>query len=278
MAARRRRFRQDRHVDLAVGPVAVHPCRVRSRQTLSIAAALERTSEHPIATALIAAARAGIQTTASALRNTPGAGIEGTVDGVRYRLGTRRFVAEIAGVPVAADPARGGISRVWLGREQGWLACFDLSDRLRPEAEAVVQQLHALGKHVLIWSGDAAGVVGSVALPLGVDGYEAELLPEDKLAHMRRLQVEGAVVAMVGDGVNDAPVLAQAHLSLPWAAARCSPRRTPTWCCCRTPAGCWRVGGRQACAGQVRDLARAAAYNLIALPLAAGLSRRGSQA
>ena len=78
----------------------------------------------------------------------------------------------------------------------------------------VVQRLQAGGKRVLIWSGDAVAAVGAVARRLGVDAYEAGLLPEDKLARMRALQQQGAVVAMVGDGVNDAPVLAQAQLSI----------------------------------------------------------------
>ena len=190
-------------------------------RVLAITAALERDSEHPIAAALAAAAtdggaaaKAATALVASAIRNVPGAGIEGSVDGVRHRLGSLPFVAEIAGELHANEPDRAGATRVWLGCDARWLACFDLTDPLRPQAQAVVQRLQAAGKRVLIWSGDAAPAVGAVARRLGVDAYEAGLLPEDKLARMRALQQQGAVVAMVGDGVNDAPVLAQAQLSI----------------------------------------------------------------
>ena len=189
---------------------------------LSIAAALERNSEHPIATALVAATtRAGVMV-ASAIRNVPGSGIEGSVDGLRYRLGTLAFVTGIADALHATGkfsghstgPDRAGATRVWLGCDGRWLACFDLVDQLRPQAKSVVQRLQAHGKRVLIWSGDAAPAVGAVAAQLGVDAYEAGLLPHDKQARMLAMQQQGAVVAMVGDGVNDAPVLAQAQLSI----------------------------------------------------------------
>ena len=183
-------------------------------RALAIAAALERDSEHPIATALGAAATGAGAVAASALRNVPGSGIEGSVDGLRHRLGSLPFVAEIAGAPHCAEPDCAGATRVWLGCDGRWLAGFDLTDPLRPEAQAVVQRLQADGKRVLIWSGDATAAVDAVARQLAVEAYEAGLLPHDKQARMLALQQQGAVVAMVGDGVNDAPVLAQAQLSI----------------------------------------------------------------
>ncbi|MBI3530793.1 MAG: cadmium-translocating P-type ATPase [Betaproteobacteria bacterium] len=183
-------------------------------RALAIAAALERDSEHPIATALAAAATSASAVVASAIRNVPGSGIEGSVDGLRHRLGSLPFVAEIAGALHSTEPDCAGATRVWLGCDDRWLACFDLMDQLRPEAESVVQRLQADGKHVLIWSGDATPAVGTVARQLGVDAYEAGLLPLDKQARMLAMQQQGAVVGMVGDGVNDAPVLAQAQLSI----------------------------------------------------------------
>jgi Cu2+-exporting ATPase len=141
-------------------------------------------------------------------------GIEASVDGHRHRLGTLPFVAQIAGTLHATEPERAGATRVWLGCDGRYLACFDLTDRLRPEAQSVVQRLQAAGKRVLIWSGDSMSAVGAVARQLGVDAFEAGLLPEDKQARMVDLQQRGAVMAMVGDGVNDAPVLAQAQLSI----------------------------------------------------------------
>ncbi len=183
-------------------------------RALAIAAALERDSEHPIATALAGAATGASATVASAIRNVPGSGIEASVDGRRHRLGSWSFVAEIAGVRPVTEPDRAGATRVWLGCDGRWLACFDLTDPLRPEAKFVVQRLQADGKRVLIWSGDAVAAVGTVAHQLGVDAYEAGLLPQDKQARMVAMQQQGAVVAMVGDGVNDAPALAQAQLSI----------------------------------------------------------------
>ena len=203
--------------------VATMPQRgVELDRALALAAALERDSEHPIARALAAVATGASAVAASAIHNIPGSGIEGSVDGLRHRLGTLPFVAEISGTlhatghftEHATEPDRVGATRVWLGRDGRWLACFDLTDPLRPEAESVVQRLQADGKRVLIWSGDATSAVGSVAHQLGVDAYEAGLLPQDKQARMLAMQQQGAVVAMVGDGVNDAPVLAQAQLSI----------------------------------------------------------------
>ena len=256
-----------------LGLAAVMPRRgVEPGEALALAAALERTSEHPIAAALTAVAPAAILAAAPGVRNVPGAGIEGYVDGVRYRLGTALFVAEIAGTPGPTAIPAAGATRIWLGREHQWLACFDLTDGLRPEAAAVVSQLHAQGKRVLIWSGDTVGAVEPVARQLGVDGYEASLLPEDKQARMLAMQRDGAMVAMVGDGVNDAPVLAQAHLSVAMGSGALLSQ---------AQADIVLLSGRLqglidafALAAQTRRIVRqsliwAAAYNLLALPLAA---------
>ena len=187
---------------------------IGAAEGLAIAAALERDSEHPIATAFAAAGKDVDAVEVSEIRNVPGEGMEGVIGGKRHRLGTASFVAAIAGPPspVAADRAMS--TRIWLGRDGQWLAYFDLADRLRPDAATVVGRLRAEGRHVLIWSGDAAPVVGAVARKLGVDGWKGSMLPQDKQARMRDLQLRGAVVAMVGDGVNDAPVLAQAQVSV----------------------------------------------------------------
>ncbi|MCC7548823.1 MAG: cadmium-translocating P-type ATPase [Burkholderiales bacterium] len=189
---------------------------VPAEHALSIAAALERGSEHPIAQAILQAAEhLGVSIRAAAqLRAIPGAGMEGVVDGIRYRLGSRRYVAQIAGVLPATDDAGDGTSAVWLGSEGCWLARFNLRDALRPEAREVVQALRARGKRVLVLSGDEPTAVGALARSLGIDEFEGAMTPEGKQARVRALQEAGAVVAMVGDGVNDAPVLAQAQLSV----------------------------------------------------------------
>ncbi|MDE2360717.1 MAG: cation-translocating P-type ATPase, partial [Betaproteobacteria bacterium] len=244
-------------------------------QALGLAAALERMSEHPIAKALIDAAPAGRPAAATDVRNVPGAGLEGGIDGARHRLGTQSFVAEIAGATGGAEAPASGATRVWLGRDGAWIASFDLVDSLRPEAAAVVRQLRSAGKQVLIWSGDGSRAVGAVAASLGIDHHEAALLPQDKQARMGALQREGAVVAMVGDGVNDAPVLAQAQLSVAMGGgALLSQATADVVLLSGRLQGLSDAFGIAARARRIvrQNLAWAAVYNLIALPLAgAGL-------
>ncbi|HEX7952514.1 MAG TPA: cation-translocating P-type ATPase, partial [Burkholderiales bacterium] len=182
-------------------------------QALAIAAALERDCGHPIATAFAAAGDAG-KVVATALRNEPGRGVEGCVDGICHRLGTADWVGAIAGTPPGTQADRAFATRVWRGREGHWRAGFDLEDQLRADAHDAVRDLRAAGKHVAIWSGDAAPAVAAAAARLGIDDFASGLLPADKQARMLALQQQGAVVAMVGDGVNDAPVLAQAQVSI----------------------------------------------------------------
>jgi Cu2+-exporting ATPase len=255
------------------GVVAVHPRPgIEIDDALALAAALERTSEHPIGMALVEAAAGATAIEAVDVRNQPGAGVEAYVDGIRHRLGTCAFVTEIAGLLPPAPAPENGATRVWLGREGAWLAASDLIDRLRPDAVATVRRLREEGRRVLIWSGDAGDAVAAVARRLDVDGYAAALLPEHKLARMVALQRDGAVVAMVGDGVNDAPVLAQAQLSIAMGSGAVVSQAN---------ADVVLLSGRLtglldafALAARTRrvvyeNLAWAAAYNLAALPLAA---------
>jgi len=179
---------------------------------LRIAAALEADSAHPLAQALRAAAGAEAPPSANDLRIVVGAGVEGDIDGVRYRLGNAAFVAALAGQE-AVWPAAAGTTSVWLGAARGWLARFDLVDELRPEAADVVRALRARGKRVLLLSGDGQDAVDAVARRLGIDAALGDRLPQDKLDAVRDLQRRGAVVAMVGDGINDAAVLSGADVS-----------------------------------------------------------------
>jgi Cu2+-exporting ATPase len=153
------------------------------------------------------------------LRNHPGFGIEGTVDGMRLRIGAERFCAELAG-PLPAGLGAGFAAletRVFLAAERGWIAAFDFADAPRPRAQAVVARLQALGKTVHLCSGDAPDVVTALALGLGIGNFRGLMAPQHKLAYVRALQRAGRVVAMVGDGLNDAPVLAGADVSLAMA-------------------------------------------------------------
>jgi len=180
---------------------------------VQVAAALEASSAHPLAHAIVEAARKlhGEDTEASEIRHTAGQGMEGVVDGVCYRLGSAAFVGEVAGSP-APQPV-GGFTPVYLGTQGQWLARFDLADEVRPDAKDVVAHFQANGKKVILLSGDEDGVTRRVASELGIETAHGEYLPDQKLAFVQRLQGEGAVVAMVGDGINDAAVLKAADVS-----------------------------------------------------------------
>ena len=181
------------------------------RAALRVAAALEAGSAHPLAQALCAAAGAGVPA-ARHVRQVVGQGVEGELDGRRYRLGNASFVAGLAG-GVAPDGAGAGATCVWLGSAAGWTARFDLADALRPEAQDVVTALAHAGKTVMLLSGDDEDAAQDVAMQLGIAHALGGQLPQDKLSVVRGLQAEGAVVAMVGDGINDAAVLSGADVS-----------------------------------------------------------------
>lgn len=177
---------------------------------LRIAAALEQASEHPIARAIIAAAPDVVS--AESLLASAGQGIEGVVEGKRYRIGVLAWVRELHAIETAVP--EDALTSVVLGDEQGVLAHFRFADHLREGAGSAIQRLRQLGLKVELLSGDAYDVVQAVAEVLHIEQFQARCRPEDKLARIQALQATGAVVAMIGDGVNDAPVLAAAQVSL----------------------------------------------------------------
>lgn len=176
-----------------------------------IAAALEAQSEHPVARVLAAAGRH--QLAVSGVEATPGLGVEGSVDGRRYRIGRADFALALC-AGEADETLQGEHTQVLLASESGPLALFTLEDTLRSDAADTVAGLQDLGLAVEILSGDAEGPVRRVAEALGITDWQAGLRPDDKLARVRELQAAGEVVVMVGDGVNDAPVLAGAQVSV----------------------------------------------------------------
>jgi len=221
-----------------------------------------------------------------------GQGIEGEVAGLRYRLGSADFVAALAG-GVAPLGAPAGASAVWLGSSDRWLARFDLVDALRPEVPALVRQLRARGKTVLLLSGDDEEAVQAVAGQLGIRDARGRQLPQDKLDAVRALQVEGAVVAMVGDGINDAAVLSGADVSFAMGqGAQLAQLHADCVLLDTGDAGLEPLGEAVRTAGACvriirQNLGWAMLYNLVAIPAAAsgllnpwlsGLGMAGSSA
>ena len=187
---------------------------------LQIAASLEAASEHPVAHCLLAANRKPLLPV-EAPKNHPGYGIEGKIDGRLWRIGNADFLQQDKNR--AEWRENGGKSRIGLAESgadafdasTARLHCtFSFSDPLREESAATIRRLRDDGLRVHIMSGDGRDATESLARALGIDHAEANLRPEDKLQRLRALQQAGAVVAMVGDGVNDAPVLAGADLSI----------------------------------------------------------------
>ncbi len=187
-------------------------------ECLAIGAAVERGSEHPAARALAAAAgtQAGAGTDIRDVRNFPGEGMEASVDGVRYRVGSLAFVGALHHQPAPAQlvSAAGDVSVAALGDEHGWLALFSFGDAPRPGARQLVRELRARGREVCLLSGDRLDHVEHVGRELGIEIVRGAATPAAKVEFVRELQSRGAVVAMVGDGINDAPVLAQAQVSI----------------------------------------------------------------
>src|SRR5690606_1543046 len=138
----------------------------------------------------------------------PGMGVEGVIDARRYRLGSAAFVAAWhPSLASDAGAAASGDTMVWLVRDDAPLARFHFRARLRDEARAVADALRAAGLHPHLVSGDRSAAVAEVAAALGIAGAVADASPQDKLDYVRRLQDAGRRVLMVGDGINDAPVL-----------------------------------------------------------------------
>jgi P-type Cu2+ transporter len=182
-------------------------------ECLAIAAALETASAHPLATALVDAARkSGEVGIATDIRSHAGKGVAGRCAGIDYRIGAAAFVEELAGACPDTN-ADSNFTSVYLGGEGKWLARFDLADALRDDVPAMVAWFRSQGKNVVLLSGDRQRVCERIAAAAGIEKAYGDCLPEEKLIFVQDLQRKGAVVAMVGDGVNDAAVLRAADVS-----------------------------------------------------------------
>lgn len=239
---------------------------VPADQARLLAARLERVSRHPVATAFAgfddgAPVAGGEAVTAS--------GVTGQIDGVEYRLGKPGFVGEWLDEPLT-EPGDG--QWIALARRGELLAWFRIDSPLREGAEALIDGLQQAGLSVWLASGDRAENVQRVARELGIDQFLSDCSPGDKLELVRRLQAEGARVAMVGDGINDAPVLAGADVSIALAEGADIARTQADLVV--TGKGLVRVSAAFALAPKVRrvvrqNLALSFSYNATALPFAA---------
>jgi Cu2+-exporting ATPase len=255
---------------------------VTEDQALTIAAAVESESEHPIARGIVKTAedRELKVPSADGFRAITGKGVAATVDGAEFHMGGPALLkAEDARIPgaltEAADAAaERGQAAIYLLRDGEGLAVFAVADAIREESREAIQALHDRGIEVAMLTGDAKAVAHAVAEELGIDTVLAEVLPEDKASKVRELQDQGKKVAMVGDGVNDAPALATADLGIAIGAGtdvaveaghivlvRSDPRDIP------------RIVtlSRATYRKMIQNLWWAAGYNIVAIPLAAGV-------
>ena len=254
---------------------------------LSLAAAVERDSEHPIAQAIISSANErGLSIpVAEGFGSLTGRGVEARVDGRSLAAGGPNLLQSLRAtlptelVSFTERAASRGQATIYLLENAQPIAAFAIADQIRPESREAIARLHAQHIEVVLMTGDARAVAESVAQDLGIDTVFAEVLPEAKSAKIKELQAGGKRVAMVGDGVNDAPALVQADVGIAIGAGtdvaveagdvvlvRSDPRDMPRII----------TLSKATYRKMVQNLWWAAGYNVVAIPLAAGvLAGRG---
>jgi Cu2+-exporting ATPase len=244
---------------------------------LRVAAALDAGGAHPLARAIVAAAGADQVSDgaghwqAAGLSEIAGCGVEGMVHNRRYRLGSAGFVAGLSGAAPPHD-AGAGMTPVYLGAEGQWLACLHLSDGLRDDARATVDYFQRAGKTVVLLSGDHQRLVREVGDRLGIRSATGGCLPDEKLAYVKQLQRQGAVVAMIGDGINDAAVLSAADVSFAMGEGAALAQAHADAVLLHGRLGAVADSARVAARAMRvirQNLAWASVYNLLAIPAAA---------
>ena len=245
---------------------------------LALAAAAESDSEHPLARAVVRAAteRNSTALRASGFSSSPAVGVTATVDGHEIRVGGPRLLEETGQeeLPVAEDWRGDGAIILHVLRDGVVVGGIKLADEVRPESADAVRRLHELGVQVVMITGDAEAVARSVADELGIDRYFAGVRPEDKAARVQELTREGRKVAMVGDGVNDAPALAQADVGIAIGAGTdVAIASAGVILASDDPRSVLSVIelSRASYRKMKQNLWWAAGYNLISVPLAAGV-------
>ena len=251
-------------------------------EVLSIAAAVEAGSEHPIAAGVVgtAEARGLMVPKAEAFEAIPGKGVRAMVDHREVQILSPGAIASegiavTAALQTQADAlGRDGKTVVWVVREGVIAGALALADVIRPESKEAIARLHALGIEAVMLTGDKQEVADYVAQHLGIDRVIAEVLPDAKSAVIKRLQAEGRIVAMTGDGVNDAPALATADVGMAVGAGTDVAVETADVILARSdPRDAVRVIAlaQATYRKMLQNLWYAAGYNIVAIPLAAGV-------
>lgn len=220
----------DKTGTLTLGKPAVTdlvPCAdVTETELLRVAAAVESRSEHPLAKAVASAARErGIPLDeVSDFQAIPGRGVQAILDHQVVRIGSPAYLLQNGDFPARLDEARHrledeGKTVMLVQRGSAWLGLIALADQLRPEAKSIIETLHKAGIKVAMLTGDNPKVARNIAAQVGVDEVYAGLMPEDKVTVVKEIEGKIGAVAMVGDGVNDAPALASASIGIAMGAA-----------------------------------------------------------
>ena len=250
-------------------------------ELLRLAASADQPSQHPLAEAIVRGAKDGglPMSPPEAFNSIPGHGVEAAVNGTRVLIGNRKLM-ERENIPVAELTAQAealasdGKTAMYVAADGHLLGLVAVADRIRESARRAVQRLHDLGVQTVMLTGDNQRTADAVARQLGMDTVIADVLPEQKAAKVQELQAQGRKVAMVGDGVNDAPALAQAEVGVAIGAGTDVAVETADVVLVRSdPAS---VPTSIALARQVerkikQNLFWAAIYNLLAIPFAAGV-------
>ena len=237
---------------------------------LQIAAALESHSEHAAAHAIIERA-VNTPLNAENIHNYPGAGISGEIDGKHWYIGNAAFVQAHCTTHGKLD-SRNQLTQIFLADKERVHARLSLQDEIRPDARATVEALQQAGRNVILMSGDNHSAARAVAEQVGIDTVFADLGPADKLRELQKLQQQGNTVIMVGDGINDAPVLAAADVSIAMQGAAQISQASADMILLSNRLTALSGGLRlaQRTLRIIRqNLAWAVTYNLIALPAAA---------
>jgi Cu+-exporting ATPase len=241
---------------------------------LELAAALERSSEHPLAAAILDAAKQrGLAVPpASAFVSVPGGGVKGTVRGHQVMLGSARFIA--TSVDAIANRTAAGETVVYLAVDGAAVAAIAVADPIKPTTAEAIRALHAEGLRLVMLTGDSNATAAAVAATLGIDDVIAEVQPEGKRGAIDRLRREGRVVAMAGDGVNDAPALAAADVGIAMGTGTDVAIQSAGITLVRGDLrGLVRARrlGRATLRNIRQNLAFAFAYNVLGIPIAAGV-------